>query len=108
LALIKPSTPLLFLARHVVLRGVLGSKKPLAQGSSPQGPGNRAIKKEVLATAVVGAADGLAAGLAAPGAFVFGQVFIETGKAAEGSAAGWAVVLWLKFVIVAEHRGGDR
>jgi hypothetical protein len=30
-------------------------------------------------------------------------VLIESGKAAKGPAARWAVVLGLKFVIVAEH-----
>jgi len=52
---------------------------------------------------VVSAVDGLAALPALPRAFVVGQVVIEAGKAAETPAAGWAVVHWLGFVIIAEH-----
>ncbi|SPF55350.1 exported hypothetical protein [Candidatus Sulfopaludibacter sp. SbA4] len=56
---------------------------------------------------MIRAADGLATGAAAPGAFVLGQVVIEAGKAAEAPATGRAVVFWLEFVIVAEHGGGS-
>jgi hypothetical protein len=60
--------------------------------------------KNKLPTAVIGSSNRLAALPALLGAFVLGQVLVKAGKAAEGSAAGWAVVLWLGFIIVAEHR----
>jgi hypothetical protein len=47
--------------------------------------------------------NGLAALPAFLWAFVLGQVVIETGVAAECAAAEGAGVLWLGFVIVAEH-----
>ena len=56
-----------------------------------------------LPAPMAGATDRLAAGLAAPGAFVLDQVVIKAGKAAEAPATGRAVVPWLEFVIVAEH-----
>lgn len=57
---------------------------------------------------MVVAADRLAARAAFLRAFVLGHVLIETGKATERPATGLTVVLWLEFVIVAEHGRFER
>jgi hypothetical protein len=55
--------------------------------------------------AVVGAADGLAACVAAPGAFVVAHVVIEAGERVEAPAADGTVQFRLFVVVVAGHVG---
>ena len=58
--------------------------------------------------AMVDAVNGLAAGLAALGAFVLAHVVVESGKRMKAAATLRAVVLGLEFVIIAEHGDGAR